>query len=798
MCFPSRNFPRRQFFSRLIREQAGKLEIDGVQAIQFWMEPSSLSVRLSAPPCDGNGEDCPLSFPTDHRPAFRSGTGANLSGTAPHNFSGDQFAPSHPSRNNRFRSIAFWLIAGLGTLAFSKTLQADKPTGFKTPPQANAPASPARTISWKHWEPASFEQARRENKLVFLFVGSARSQRSRQMLQQTLTQAEIVSRLNAQFVCIQVDADDEPEIARTYQLALQVSYELAKAAGTFNEPLATFLTPDRKLIAGGGYFSPLDTPAARGFLPALNQIQTAWSTREADVRATADRIFSQLSRRVEPQNRPADPVPDPAWISAAQSHYAASFDPQSGGFAFVPAESSPKHPLGCAPLFWMQAQIGRTDAPAELQQQLDLTLEKMMQGEISDQLAGGFFRQATRADWSQPDFEKRLCDQALMAQIFVDAYRRSSRESDRATAISILDFVLQDLTAPHGGFYSGMAAPSTTTGPHYYLWTIAELEKVLNPNEFRLVSAVYGLQQADSKQTERALAVISPIADVSQELALPVKELHLRLDEIRRKLLTVRKRRPAPARDERVLTGWNGLMIRTLAQAGKSLQNRDYLAAAERSALRVLSAHRDSTGRLLRAAAQGKTEVPAVLDDYAYFISGLLALHDATGEEKWLNAARRLMDDQIGIYWNQNQGGFYLNSNAQPTALIRLEIGEDLSLPSGNGISTLNLIQLSRMKSDESYRNSALKTLLAFAPQISQSPQDFCTLLLASQEYLHWFGAPRPASDGSGSLFTGGISNPRENTDAAPLNRASPRPASGLKEPEERRPRERNVPPATP
>ncbi|WP_437229411.1 DUF255 domain-containing protein [Planctomicrobium sp. SH661] len=615
-------------------------------------------------------------------------------------------------------------------------------------------------VEWYPWGPEALQKALKENKPIFLSIGYSTCFWCHVMERQVFENKEIAAYMNEHFVNIKVDREERPDLDDVYMTSLQVYFQLARSSQGGGWPLSMFLTPEGRPIAGGTYFPPEEMPGQTSFPTVLRQIQNAWATREKDVRATADLITREVARLSAPAVTLTPVHLGPELVTAAVGSVQQSYDPQEGGLDFDPqAPEGPKFPVPCR-LQLLQSQIGRPLAEGEKDSaaMLDHTLTRMAAGGIRDHLGGGFHRYSTDRRWHVPHFEKMLYDNAQLAEIYAEAYRRTGRDQYKQIAEEIFGFVKQELTGANGQFYSALDAETDGVEGAYYLWSKPELEKVLSASNLRLFATAYGTE-VPGESSGIVLRMPMSFPDTAETLGLPMGELELRLAEMRKQLLEVRRQRTPLRKDDKVLTGWNGLMIRAYARAGQIFKRQDYLDSASKAAVYLLAEHMDPKGGLLRTDAGPSEQQPAFLEDYAFLISGLLALYEATHEDKWLSAARRLMDDQISGFWDQKQGGFYFTANRQETVLARIKSARDSEIPSGNSVSAQNLVRLSRLKGDETYRNYAQKTFAAFGQQLQTDPSQYPYLAMALQEYLHWYGAPKSQAAGDG-LFSGGLSRP--------------------------------------
>jgi uncharacterized protein YyaL (SSP411 family) len=297
-------------------------------------------------------------------------------------------------------------------------------------------------------------------------------------------------------------------------------------------------------------------------------------------------------------------------------------------------------------------------------------------------------------------------------------------------------FVLRELTDPQGGFYSALDADSEGVEGKYYVWTDAELARVLSAEELAVCRVLYGTGGEPNFEDAHVLEMQRTPDEAAKLLKIPSVELERQAAEVRRKLLAARQKRVPPARDDKVLASWNGLMIRALARAGVILERPEYIRAAEKAAEFVLAEMRDEQGRLYRTWRAKQAKLNAYLDDYADVVEGLLALHLATGDEKWANAARRLTDRQLALFWDEQGKGCYFTAHDHESLLARTKNAYDSVLPSGNSVTARNLLRLSSISRQSDYRDKARECLELFVPLIADSPLGLTNMALALAEYL--------------------------------------------------------------
>jgi len=616
-------------------------------------------------------------------------------------------------------------------------------------------------VDWYPWGEEALATAKREKKPIFLSVGYSSCYWCHVMERKVFENEDIAKYMNEHFICIKVDREERPDLDDIYMLSLQVYMQMAGSEQGGGWPLSMFLTPDAKPIAGGTYFPPDDMPGRPGFKNVMRQIHTVWTDNREAVEHTADLIAREVKRLSMPTLKLEKMELSQADVDASVAAVKKSYDSVHGGFDFnARSPNSPKFPVP-SKLMLMQKQIGQPGKD-DVAAMVDHSLERLMRGGIYDQLGGGFHRYSTDRKWHVPHFEKMLYDNAQLVDIYIDAHRRTNRRQYRQIVEETLTFIAQSMTDQGGGFYSALDAETDGIEGKYYVWSKAELEAVLTPAELQLCSTAFGLDKPNPFEHGFVLHRPEPWDVLARKVGMPFTEFEMRLEQIRTKLLAARVKRPKLLRDDKVLTSWNGLMIRAFARAGQQFQNREYIEQAERAAIFVLSNLKDPVeGHLLRTSRNGKAQLRGYADDYAFLISGLLALHDATGEDKWLSAAKRLTDDQINFFWDRQRGGFFFTMHNHESLIARQKSAYDSVLPSANSVSVRNLIQLAKLTSDQRYRIYAEQTLQAFAGPLKQSPAGLPMFAFALQEYISAFGPPKQSTVAPGGLFTGGVSTPK-------------------------------------
>lgn len=589
-------------------------------------------------------------------------------------------------------------------------------------------------VDWYPWGPEAFEAARTSDKPVFLSIGYSSCYWCHVMERLVFENEEIAEYMNEHFINIKVDREERPDIDDIYMTALQIYNQLSGAGGGGGWPMSMFLTPEGKPIAGGTYFPPDDIDGRIGFPTVSRRIIEMWTTQRENAERGADLITQYLQKEMRPGlsldkvelNRE---LAETVSRSIIQSH-----DPEFGGVDFnMDHPDSPKFPVPTKLALLQYEASERNNAEAE--RVLYHTLDAMAAGGIRDHLAGGFHRYSTDRQWLVPHFEKMLYDNAQLADVYINATQATNKVEYREVAEETLSFILSDMTDKAGAFHSAIDAETDDIEGKYYVWSRDEVQQTLGEQTIFFAKA-YGLTRETPFEHGYVLHLPQSIGELAANEKVSPRILREKLEQSREKLLEVRRRREAPLKDDKILTSWNGLMIRAFVNAGSSFSRQRYIATAEKSLMFILTNMRDNDGQLLRTWRGGTAKLPAYLDDYAFLVEAMLKMHLTTRDDKWLLAARRLTDDQIRMFYDETGGGFFFTSHGHEKLLSRTKNAWDSVLPSGNSVSVRNLIRLASLTGDASYREKATRTLELFAPQMKKNPRGASNLALALHEYL--------------------------------------------------------------
>jgi len=569
-------------------------------------------------------------------------------------------------------------------------------------------------VDWYQWGDEAFERARRENKPVFLSIGYATCHWCHVMAHESFADPEVARVLNRTMVAVKVDREERPDIDAQYMLVSQL------LTGRGGWPLNVIMTPDLKPFFAATYLPKHGRQGLPGIIELLTRVDELWQARGDQVRKDSEALLAGLRRMAVP---PPGPLPGREALDTAYREFAGMYDPVFGGFG-----DAPKFPMPLTVSFLVRYwRAGGTPSAREM---VEETLRRMRAGGIWDQLGSGIHRYSVDREWLAPHFEKMLYDQALVAMAYLDAGQAFGAPALLAAAEEIFDYVLREMTAPAGGFYSGLDADSEGEEGTFYLWTPGQVEAVLGAETGRVFCQAFDITEAGNFEGRSIPRLKRPPELLAEALGADAEQLATLLEEARDRLFRAREGRIRPFRDEKVLSGWNGLMIAALARGAGISGNERYLAAAEKAARFVLRDLRDSGGRLFRSHHLGEASVPAFLEDYAFLAWGLIELYCATGEPEYLDESLRLTRSMIGLFGDQ-AGGFFETGADAEQVLVRMKRAYDDVTPSGNSVAAMNLLRLGRLLSDDFLVREAERTLEALLPGAARHPSGFPHLLSA-------------------------------------------------------------------
>jgi uncharacterized protein YyaL (SSP411 family) len=478
-----------------------------------------------------------------------------------------------------------------------------------------------------------------------------------------------------------------------------------------------------------------------GFLTIIQKVIEAYrDNREAIIKDSE--LVSERTRELLAGLEPAAGLPiQAAWPTNTIENLGASFDSRFGGFGYNALNPTrPKFPEPSNLFFLIDYLQQNPDAPEESREQasklLVKTCEGMLKGGIYDHLGGGFHRYSVDRFWHIPHFEKMLYDNGQLATVYAEVFQLTGREEFKNVAEGILEFVSRELSAPGGGFYASLDAESEGVEGKFYRWELEEIKSVLTAQEYELFSKLYRLDEPPNFEEEfyaPQLKMLMSENAVARELSLA--ELESQLTPIRKKLFDVRAKRKRPLLDTKILAAWNGLMIRGYADAGRIFENPDHIKTAERAADFVLKKMTTADGRLYRTYTDGQARLNAYLIDYACVIDGLISLHRANGNQKWLDAANRLQQTQDELFWDE-KGGYFYTSKDHEQLIARSKRASDGAMPGGNSVSAANLYYLGSTLKQDAYLEQSKQTVLAASAILTRAPHAVPRMVITASKFV--------------------------------------------------------------
>jgi len=585
----------------------------------------------------------------------------------------------------------------------------------------------ANPVDWLPWGPAALEQARRLDKPILLSIGYSACHWCHVMAHESFEDEATAALMNELFVNIKVDREERPDLDRIYQTAHQV---MNQAGGGW--PLTVFLAPDsHRPFFSGTYFPPEQRYGMPGFRTVLQKVAEFYQTRKNDLREYGDKLVDVLGQLQPPPDRGADALSREP-LGVARATLQREFDGRFGGFGDAPKFPHPTN-LEFLLRTW-RASAASDDPDLHALYMATLTLTRMAEGGLYDQLGGGFCRYSVDAYWMIPHFEKMLYDNGQLLGVYAQSAVATGEPLFRRIAAETADWMLRDLRAPGGGFYSTLDADSEGHEGKFYVWTPEDVRALLEPMEYEVFVRRFGLDRDANFEGQWHLHVFKSLADIANELALDEQAVESRLDEARAKLLAVRNGRVWPGRDEKILTAWNGLAISGLARASRALGRDDHADAAVR-AMQFLREHCWKDGRLLAVHAEGESRFPAYLDDYALLAWGLLDLLEARWDATALAWATELVEVMLARFADEDTGGFFFTADDHESLIVRPKTFSDDATPAGNGVAARLLIRLGYLLGETRYIDAAEATLRAARAAIERYPHGHGSLLMALEEF---------------------------------------------------------------
>ncbi|CAH9016651.1 thioredoxin domain-containing protein [Candidatus Nitrosacidococcus sp. I8] len=585
-------------------------------------------------------------------------------------------------------------------------------------------------VDWHPWNKDTLDRASQEKKPILLSIGYSACHWCHVMAHESFENKDTALIMNQHFINVKVDREERPDLDQIYQLAQQM---LTGRTGGW--PLTLFLEPTKQVpFFGGTYFPPESRYGLPGFKDLLQQISQYFHTNSSEIYAQNSRLlaaFRNIDKRIQ-----IDKVSslDFSPLKKSQEELSQSFDFQYGGM-----KGAPKFPNPPIIERYLNETIGSYLTKEEQQQsttKLQITLDYMALGGIYDQIGGGFYRYSVDGKWQIPHFEKMLYDNGQLLFLYSKAYSLLKTKLYRRVLLETGNWVIREMQSPEGGYYSSLDADSEGHEGKYYVWSEKEIQPILDDSEYQLANQYFGLDQPSNFEDYWHLHCTISEEILAQKLELPLDSTQKQIITIKEKLRVARSNRIYPTRDEKILTSWNGLMIKGMVTAGQVLDQPNFIDSAEK-ALRFIHNNLWINDRLLATYKDKKSRYPAYLDDYAFLIDALITLLQIRWKDELFTFLIQLTDTVLTHFENKDQGGFYFTAHDQEVPISRLIPLTDNATPSGNGVMTYNLIRLGHLFDNMAYLEAAERCLKTSWFSVQQTPHAHCSLLKALELYLY-------------------------------------------------------------
>ena len=571
-------------------------------------------------------------------------------------------------------------------------------------------------VDWYPWCDEAFETARSLDRPIILSIGYSACHWCHVMAHECFENELIARTMNNGFVNIKVDREELPDVDSIYMTAVQAM------TGSGGWPLTVFITPDGKPFFGGTYFPPADHHNRPGFPRVLNAIADAYKNNRGELLSSCEQLVEVIRANSTPQKYEGEI--DESLMFKGCDYLLSDADLKHGGSLGAPKFPQPM-------LYELLLRYAQKTGNSQASHVVNLTLEKMAQGGIYDQIGGGFARYSVDDKWLVPHFEKMLYDNAQLVTLYVHAYQMSKKPLFKKVIEQTLGYVVREMTHSMGGFYSSSDADSEGVEGKFFVWTPGELDLILDAEDALLAKTYWQVTEEGNFEGANILNVPVGLENFAREHQLEVEVLEQDISRISAILLQERSRRVPPGIDDKILTSWNALMFKAFAEAGALFQNPNWIRIAEKNVRFLLTAMKDSDGRLLHSwkakdnsssEYHGGSHILGYLDDHAYLIDALITLYEATFDYFYIEAAENLADSMVDRFWDQESEVFYDTSLEHSQLIVRPRDTLDNAVPSGGSIAALSLLRLSLLTGDSGYASKAESSIKTLVPQIRRAP----------------------------------------------------------------------------
>lgn len=569
-------------------------------------------------------------------------------------------------------------------------------------------------VNWYTWSDEAFNKAETEDKPIFLSIGYSTCHWCHVMERESFEDEEVAKLLNDNFISIKVDREERPDIDNIYMTFCQA------VTGSGGWPLTIIMTPDKKPFFAGTYFPKEDRYGVRGIMYILKELSHQWKDNRERIINSSKKLLKDMTKYISVSER--DDL-NKEVIEECFDLLKESYDPSYGGFY-----NAPKFPTSHKLLFLLRYYKLYKDE--EALNIVGKTLKSMYKGGIFDHIGYGFSRYSTDDKWLIPHFEKMLYDNAMLIMAYAEMYQITKEELYKEIVEKIVSYIIRDMKDKNGAFYSAEDADSEGVEGKFYVWTLEEIEDILDKENAKLFSKYYGITYGGNFERKNIPNLIdTPLEDLEPR----IKD---KLEECRKILFTNREKRIHPHKDTKILTSWNGLMIAALAYSGRVLKRKDYIESAEKALKFIMENLIDESGRIFVRYREGQRAHKGHLEDYSFLIWALIELYESTFKTEYIEKALNINKDMIELFWDEENHGFFHAGKDGEELILKLKESYDSAIPSGNSVAMYNMIRLARITGDSKLDEIIQQNLNYFSGRIKRTLESHTFFLISYMYYV--------------------------------------------------------------
>ncbi len=590
-------------------------------------------------------------------------------------------------------------------------------------------------VNWYPWGDESLARAKAEDKPIFLSIGYSSCHWCHVMANESFECEKTAHLMNQNFINIKVDREERPDIDAVYMKSI------ISLVGQGGWPISLFLTPNCNPYFGGTYFPPTNKYNRPGFPQVLEEAFIIYKEQKGNLKIRTQKILEKLN--TSESSSESGLISTNKLIDGAVRIMEEKFDSDEGGFG-----SGMKFPEPMNYTMLLRHWV-RTGADQSIRM-LDKTLTKMAEGGMYDQLGGGFHRYSTDRHWRVPHFEKMLYDNALLSKLYIDMAQATKQDIYSEVPRDIFKYILSEMISPEGAFYSSQDADTDGEEGSYYFWEMKEFLELLGPRNAKVMARHFGVTSSEGVARKNILYIAEPIERLAKLEGIAIFELDHILRKSNEILLKARRKRTRPFTDEKIITGWNGLMITAFASGYMVLHGKNYLEVAIRAGEFLWNNMWTDSGILLRIYSNSGSKINGCLEDYAYFLEAMLSLYEASFDLVWIERANQLADKMISEFYDIEEGGFFMSGLSSEVLIARLKNAADEAIPSANAIAILSILKLGHLTGNKHYLDVGARSVNAFKCRIDKNPAAH-TGILAAADFME--------SSITEVIFTGALEN---------------------------------------